>query len=84
MFHGLSISCPMPCRTQLHHTELHDFSAKRARIQEAPEAQPPDLYLPFWFGTPECSCVMLCSSLWASRTKCVQPKISKRGARVQR
>ena len=42
----------MPCRTQLHHTELHDFSAKRARIQEAPEAQPPDLYLPFPCGNP--------------------------------
>ena len=47
MFHGLSMSCP--CRTQLHHKELHDFSAKRARIQEAPEAQPPDLYLPCGF-----------------------------------
>ena len=50
----------MPCRTQLHHARLHDFSAKRARIQEAPGAEPPDLYLPFWFGKPKCSCVLLC------------------------
>lgn len=51
----------MHCRTQLHHAKLHDFSAKRARLQEAPGAELPDLYLPFWFGKPKCSFVLFCT-----------------------
>ena len=72
----------MPCRTQLHHARLHDFSAKRARIQEAPGAEPPDLYLPF--GSANQSAVVF-FFVCIQDQECSDKNIyRKRGARVQR